>query len=162
MNQYVEALDRCVNFGDILEVVRESVKETLGLWRAGLSLYLAELPLNVGAFHEVGSNIIVMNRLLLDIVAKAARSKRELNAYVYSILLHEYLHALGHIEEGEVRSLVYKVSNATFGKGHPATEMAVNGPLTYFPQVLVPGGRPGQGGFEVVRDFDRANQSYIM
>lgn len=49
-------------FGDVYEIVRDTVKRSLGTYRVGLMLYLDDLPLQLGAYHPVGSNAIVMNR----------------------------------------------------------------------------------------------------
>ena len=57
-------------------------------------LLLADLPLRLGAFHGVGTNSIVMNRTLLDRIVKSGHSRLEVNSFIYSILLHEYLHSL--------------------------------------------------------------------
>ena len=72
-------------------------------------LYLADLPKGVGALHQMGSNAIIVNRKALDHVV-ASRIKQEVNAFMYSMLLHEYLHSLGYMDEFEVRRLTYEVS----------------------------------------------------
>jgi hypothetical protein len=69
--------------------------------RGGLMLYLANLPPQIGALHQVGSNSIVLNRLVLKAIESLAKSRRELNSFIYTILLHEYLHSLGYIDEQE-------------------------------------------------------------
>jgi len=161
MADYTRELDEAKGFGDVFDIVRRTVKDLLGEYRAGLSLFLAELPPQVGAYHEVGTNVMVMNRLVLTMVGERARTRREMNAYMFSILLHEYLHALGHVEERECRSLAYRVSKEAFGEGHEATAMAANGPLALFPDIMWSRPPPHIEGFEVVKDFDRTNQTYI-
>jgi hypothetical protein len=156
-----EDLDRCENFGDVFELVKKTVKETLGRRRAGLMLILDELPMNVGAFHVIGSNAIVANRRLLDGISRSARSKREVNSFVYSILLHEYLHSLGYIDEREVRELVYEVSKEAFGSDHLATSMSIRGPFAFFPEALHSVDPTVGREVEIVRDFDRSSQTYI-
>jgi len=158
---YSEELDRCENFGDVFELVKKSVKDSLGQWRAGLMLYLADLPMYIGAFHGVGSNAIVMNRRLLDLTVKSSRSRREINSYVFYILLHEYLHSLGYIEEDKVRRLVHAVAERTFGEEHPATQMAVTGPAAILSRIHRPVEEPSGSDVEIVRDFDRSNQTYF-
>jgi len=106
LNSMSERLDQCENFSDVFELVKRTAEHSLGQRRAGLMLYLARLPKHIGAFHTLGTNGIVMNRNTLDVVTHGARSLREINSYVYSILLHEYLHALGHVEERDVRKIV--------------------------------------------------------
>lgn len=158
---YTDRLDRCKNFQEVFTLVKKSVRETLNRERAGLMLYLMDLPLRLGAFHEVGSNGIVMNRTLLEQVIQTADSKREVNSFIYSILLHEYIHALGCIDETQTRRLTYMVSRETFGLDHIATKMAEDGPWAYLklnPQDHACGyGRD----IEIVRDFEVPSHSYI-
>lgn len=155
-----ERLDRCEDFSDVFELVKISAEQVLGKRRAGLMLYLARLPKQIGAFHTVGTNGIVMNRTMLDMVTHGARSLREINSYVYSILLHEYLHALGYVEEPEVRRLVHAISLEIFGPDHPTTQIALKGPTALFPEITtdVPSGPPD---FEVIPDLERSSQRYI-
>ena len=125
-------------------------------------LYMADLPLRIGAFHGVGSNAIVMNRRLLDFVVKSARSIRQVNSYVFSILLHEYIHSLGYLDESTTQRLVYEVTRRTLGEEHEATAMATGSPLRVFPTPDPQRdyfGKPESP--EVITDFDRSNQTYI-
>lgn len=157
----VKQLDSCKNFGDVFEVVKKSVEASLGQRRSGLMLYLAGLPEHIGAYHAVGTNGIVMNKSALDAVTRSARTIREINSYVYSILLHEYLHSLGYIEELQVRKLVYEVSKDNFGIDHPTTEIAHKGPAVIFPGVGEPRLREPTENVELISDFDRSTDSYI-
>ncbi|MBS7623665.1 hypothetical protein KEJ39_08365 [Candidatus Bathyarchaeota archaeon] len=124
------ALQESSDFREVFEVVRRSVKELLGVERRGLELYLRELPLHVGAFHRIGTNIIVMNRTLIDLIVESQASISEIKSFIYSILLHEYLHSLGVYDELQVRRLTYQISRQTLGEDHPATILAENGPWT--------------------------------
>jgi len=129
--------------------------------RAGLMLYLAKLPNHIGAYHTMGTNGIVMNRTTLDMITHGARSLREINSYVYSILLHEYLHALGYMEESEVRKLVYDVSLDTFGPEHPATQIASKGPGAILPGVVFDSSPNKAPEVEVIPDLERNSHRYI-
>jgi hypothetical protein len=161
MTDVVKQLDLCKNFGDVFEVVKKTVENSLGQRRSGLMLYLAELPEQIGAFHGVGTNGIVMNKRALDAVTHSARTIREINSYVYSILLHEYLHSLGHIDERQVRKLVYEISKENLGPDHPATEIAHKGPAIIFPGVGEPTLRERSENVELITDFDRSTDTYI-
>jgi len=161
MSSMADRLDQCKNFSDIFELVKISAERTLGRRRAGLMLYLARLPKQIGAFHSVGTNGIVMNRTMLDMVTHGTHSLREINSYVYSILLHEYLHALGYIEEPEVRRLVHDVSLEAFSPGHPATQMALSGPAVLFPEIISSDVPSGPSDVEVIPDLERNSQKYI-
>jgi len=157
----VKQLDLCKNFGDVFEIVKKTVEHSLGQRRSGLMLYLAELPEQIGAFHGVGTNGIVMNKKALDAVTRSARTIRHINSYVYSILLHEYLHSLGYIDEAQVRRLVFEISKDNLGADHPATEIAHKGPAIMFPGVGEPTFRENSENVEIITDFDRSTNSYI-
>ena len=160
-------LDACGNIADIFELVKEATKSFLGQHRAGLMLGMANLGMRrgsfVGAFHPIGSNIIVMNKAPFD-VALSTADKKVLNAYCFHLLLHEYLHALGYVSEEEVRDLVHRVCSLALGKDNPATVMAERGIAFYFPKVTyfsqnVPIPRDLQ--IELVKDFDKSSAGYI-
>jgi len=161
MSSIAERLDHCEDFSDVFELVKASTERALGQRRAGLMLYLARLPKQIGAFHTMGTNGIVMNRTMLDMVTHGARSLREINSYVYSILLHEYLHALGYVEEPKVRRLVHEISLQIFGPDHPATQIALKGPATLFPEMFTVDAPAGPPDFEVIPDLERSSQRYI-
>lgn len=158
---YIQDLDECKNFADVFEIVKKGVRAAIGKRRTGLMLYLAQLPLQVGAYHEVGSNSIVMNSSLLKIVEKNAKSVREVNSFVFSILLHEYLHSLGYLNEPEVRRLVYIITNHVLGQDHPATRIAQY-PSEIFLQAQSLG-RPSEPEEpRIIKDFERSDQPYIV
>lgn len=161
--RYAELLDHCENFGDIFDLVKRTVKKALRRERAGLMLVLADLPLNLGAFHGVGGNSVVMNRSLLDLVVGSGIPRREINSFVYNILLHEYLHSLGYLDEAQVRKMTYRVSKEIFGDAHPATVVALRGPWSILPDHLKGAAMKGRGESspELITDFDRSHRSYI-
>jgi len=106
VEHYRSRIDEAEGFSGVWEIVKDTVKVTLGKHRLGMLLFLDDLPLHLGAYHQLGTNNIVLNRSLVNIVEAVTKSKKLVNAFVYSILTHEYLHALGHVSEAEVRSLV--------------------------------------------------------
>jgi hypothetical protein len=69
----------------------------------------------IGAFHPVGSNIIVMNKAPLEVALKST-DKQVYNAYCFHLLLHEYLHSLGYVSEETVRELTREVCKLSLGK----------------------------------------------
>ena len=79
-------------------------------------LFLDDLPLQLGAYYPVGTNNIVLNRALVDLVEASVSSKLMVNALIYNLLLHEYLHALGEYSEREVRRMVVEVAQKCFGE----------------------------------------------
>ncbi len=132
-------------------------------------LVLVDLPMQLGAYHGVGTNQIVMNRTLLDRIVGAGHPRSHINAFVYSILLHEYLHSLGIVDESEVRRLVNEISLKAFGPDHPASSIASKGPWSLLREVgFVETHLPAENDMdfhqrraELVTDFDRSHRSYI-
>ncbi len=49
-------LEKAKSYGEIWEVVKDSVKFSLNLHRRGMMLFLDNLPIQVGAYHPVGTN----------------------------------------------------------------------------------------------------------
>lgn len=155
-----EQLDRSRGYGDVFDVVKRAVKKVLGLKRSGLMLYIGDLPLHVGAFHQIGSNGIVLNRRILDAFSRSRHSIAELNSFVFALLLHEYLHSLGYLDEENVRSLVHRISLDIFGANHSAVQMAMSLPLPkIFPSDLH--NKSLEPILELIKDFERSNQPYI-
>jgi len=152
-----EELERCRDYGDLFEIVKKAVKRKLGRERAGLMLYLGNLPIHIGAFHGVGSNGIVINRRLLNAISFS--SSIEINSYIFTLLLHEYLHSLGYMDERQVRRLVYEICKETFGEDHPATKFAFSLPRSKIIIKFPPD--EGDAELEIVKDFERSRVSYI-
>ncbi len=155
-------IDEAEGFNGVWEIVKETVKVTLGEKRLGMLLFLDDLPLHLGAYHPLGTNNIVLNRSLVNIVEAMTKSKKMMNAFVYSLLTHEYLHALGHISEVEVRSLVYDVSKACFGDDHLVTSLAEKSPWVLIKGIPLGRVSTKKQAMEIVKDFENPNHGYIV
>lgn len=161
IEEFRRKLSEAKTFGEIFELVKKAVKKTIGLHRSGLELVLMDLPNDVGAVHEVGSNMIIMNESLLEAFLHLARSRIEVNSYVFVILLHEYLHSLGYVDEEEVRFMVKRIVAEVLGEDHAAYNLATNSLFELYPELQMIG--PGRMGRDtkIVRDFDREDIYYI-
>jgi hypothetical protein len=148
-------------FDTIFEMVKAATEDNLGMHRAGLTLVLGDIPNNVGAYHQMGSNTIVMNRNLLRIVQKLSKSKAQVNSYVFMILLHEYLHTLGFESDKQVRDLSQQISRGFFGGRHLAGDMAVKPLDRFFPDLPKFVAFRDKGEYETVRRFDSSSTPYI-
>jgi len=167
VDQSEQGLDKCMDFACVFELVKKVVRSNLGMSRGGLMLGLADLPESVGAFHGVGGNFIVMNRKLLDIVVRSATDRRHINAYVFYILLHEYLHSLGFLSEKQVQELSAQLCEKVFGVDHPATQMAKGGIQTIFKEATTLRHLPQEEldnsrGLEIISDFDRETTKWYV
>ncbi len=160
MIDIVAKLSQSQNFNEIFEIVKTVVQFTLKKHRAGLTLILKELPNEIGAYHVIGSNYIVMNVTILDAVFILVSKKENYNAFIFYILLHEYIHSLGYYDEKEVKNLVYYVTERNLGKAHFATDIASRGIMSIFPELIY---------FEnlmrrepkVIKEFDTSSMPYI-
>ena len=159
-SKYVKSLDQSRDFSDIFLLVKKTVKETLGEARVGLMLVLADLPSQIGAFHEIGSNAIVLNRKLLNAFIKSGKSFREIHSYIYTILLHEYLHSLGHLDEHSVRELSYRITKEVLGENHPATQFVINGFAERKIERFLENGETELP--QLIPDLEKTGQSYIQ
>lgn len=68
--------------------------------------------------------------------------------YVFVVLLHEYIHSLGYLDENSVRQLTHKITKQIFD-GSIATEMASD-MRKFFPFLLYPGGHPANEEIHVI------------
>lgn len=162
VESYGLMIDEAEGFSGIWEIVKETVKVSLGEHRLGMLLFLDDLPLHVGAYHQLGTNNIVLNRTLVNIVEAVTKSKKLVNAFIYSILTHEYLHALGHTSEIEVRSLVYDVSRECFGEDHIVTTLAEKTPWSLLRRIPLNEITVSKQAMELVKDLEKPNQAYIV
>ena len=147
-------------FSEVWEIVRNTVKDYLGKHRVGMMLFLDDLPLQLGAYYPSGTNNIVLNRALVQIAEAATKSKQLVNAFIYSLLVHEYLHALGYVSEAEVRPLVYEVSRACFGEDHIVTKLAEKSPWVLLRGVPLNQIEAPKRVMEIVKDIE-SKQQYI-
>lgn len=150
------------DFNEAFELVKSAVFTKFKMHRAGLSLILQVMPTNLGAYHILGSNVIVMNSHVLAAIRKLSSSEQEYNAYVFMVLAHEYLHSLGIVDENRVRQMTYDLCKTLLGEDHSSTKMAKEDPSSLFPQLR--GMIQTQFGreFQVIKNFDKASQSYIQ
>ncbi len=119
-------------------------------------LLLGNLPVNVGAFHPMGTNEIVLNRRLLR--SKTGMTER---SHLFAILLHEYLHSLGFEDEAHVRRLTYRVCLDNFGKASAVAEAAITGPWADLTEEDFGELEPDLN-LELVRNFERPDSGYII
>lgn len=154
-------MENATKYGEIWEVVKDTVEFTLHKHRRGMMLFLDDLPIQLGAYHPLGTNNIVLNRTLVQIVESAIKSKRVVNALIYNLLLHEYLHALGKFSELKVRQLVYQIAKKCFGENHSATVIAKRSPWALLKGIPLETVNPPKRVMEIVKDFEKADK-YIV
>jgi hypothetical protein len=158
---YSRKLATCRDLPDIFELVKQGVRQCTGRERGGLMLGLADLGARpdgfVGAYYPLSSNIIVMNELPLRNLRNSDPGL--IKPYSFHILLHEYLHALGMMDEVATRAKVKEICSSLFGEEHSATRMSTE--ITDLIPRLIhpePGWEPeGEAAFKLVPGFDRSS-----
>ena len=157
---YGNKILQLADFNQAFELVKLAVEDKFKMHRAGLSLILQGLPTKLGAYHILGSNLIIVNKRILNII-KIHKSLNEYNSYLFMVLTHEYLHSLGIIDELEVRNMTYSLLASLVGESHMATKMARHQPWDLFPELSLFDDNSFEQKFEIIKNFDRTTQTYI-
>jgi hypothetical protein len=158
---YRKRLEAAASYGEVWEIVKDTVEFALHKRRSGMMLFLDDLPIQLGAYHPLGTNNIVLNRVLVQIVEAAVESKRVLNALVYNLLVHEYLHALGEFSEMAVRNLVVEVARKCFGEDYVVTQVAVKSPWVLLKGIPLESVNVPKRFMEIVKDFEKTDK-YVV
>ena len=159
-NNYRIKLSKVKDFNETFELVKSAVDAKFKMHRAGLSLVLQVLPTQLGAYHILGSNMIIMNKRILDII-KLRKSLLEYNAYLFMVLCHEYFHSFGIVDEKRVRIMTYDLCQSLLGDDHPSSLMAKYEPWKVFPELQLYQTNKFENRFEIITNFDKTTQSYI-
>ena len=154
-------LEDAKTYGEVWEIVKDSVEFSLHRHRSGMMLFLDDLPIQLGAYHPLGTNNIVLNRRLVQIVEASIKTKRVVNALVYNLLLHEYLHSLGKYSEMEVRPLVYEIARKCFGEDYVVTVIAKKSPWALLKGIPLEAVNAPKRVMEIVKDFEKTDK-YIV
>jgi len=161
ISSFESKLEKAKDIPDIFELVKLAVRKTIGKERSGLMLGLSNLGGGpegfVGAYYPVATNIIVMNTMPLDRIRQTDPSLYK--PYVFHILLHEYIHTLGIIDESATRKKASEISTKIFGSAHPATELAKD-MSKFMPKLVYPvyGWKPEtEPSLHLVKGFDRSS-----
>lgn len=164
MADFKTRLDEAKTLADIFEVVKAVVLRSMKKSRGGLMLGMADLGNHpkgfLGGFFTVGSNVIVLNKNPLQ---RITETRPELyKPYAFHVLLHEYIHSLGYLDEGKVNSTVYQITREALGEEHLATQIA-SGTEKFMQHLVYPDSawKPDEDRMELEKDFDRSSVSYI-
>jgi len=158
---YRKRLENAASYAEVWDVVKDTIEFALHKRRGGMMLFLDDLPIQLGAYHPVGTNNIVLNRVLVQIVETTVESKRVLNALVYNLLVHEYLHALGEYSEIATRNLVAEVSKKCFGDDYIVTQVAVKSPWALLKGIPLERVKVPKRFIEIVKDFEKTDR-YVV
>jgi hypothetical protein len=158
---YKSKLDQAKDYSEVWKIVKETTEYAVGKRRDSMMLFLDDLPLQLGAYFPVGTNNIVLNRALVEIVEAHMKDKPTVNALIYNLLLHEYLHALGEMSETGVRREVVEVAKKSFGGEHIATVIACKSPWILLKNLPLGPMNTRKRVMEIVRDFESTGR-YVV
>ncbi|MBN1245419.1 hypothetical protein JXA31_07485 [Candidatus Bathyarchaeota archaeon] len=161
VDKFRSNIDTAESYAEVWQIVKGTVEFSLGKRRGSMMLFLDDLPLQLGAYHPVGTNNIVLNRGLVEIVEASISAKHVVNALVYNLLLHEYLHALGELSETKVRRRVVEVARTCFGEEHIATVIARKTPWVLLQNISLQAVNAPKHVMEIVKDFEKTGE-YIV
>ena len=152
---------------ETFEEVKEAVLKIEGRSRAGLMLGLQEIGATldgfIGAYYPVASNFIIVNKTPLRRITNT--NPKLLKPYIFHVLLHEYIHSLGFLDEDVAREKTFEISRKHLGENHIATKLSTD-IKQFFPNLVY----PIQGWFppnktpaiELIKGFDWSNtNNYI-
>ena len=164
MVDFKTRLDEAKTLADIFEVVKAIVLKSMKKSRGGLMLGMADLGNHprgfLGGFFTVGSNVIVLNKIPLQ---RITETRPELyKPYAFHVLLHEYIHSLGFLDERAVNSKVYQITKDSLGEEHLATQIAASAE-SFMHNLVYPDSvwKAEDNKMELEKNFDRSSASYI-
>ena len=152
----------------IFDKVKKDVRKIYRRHRAGLNLGIIKMGMYRGGFiggmHFHPGTDILMNKTPLEIILRE-QSYEIVWAYTYHILLHEYIHSLGVLDEQQCRIITLRISEKIFkDQGHPAIILARHGIGTYFPNLPLiyapPDLKPEGNPIEYIYNFDHESYDY--
>ncbi len=130
------------NYSHLFDLIRRIVSRVLRKSRPGILLGLEDLGFHpqgfVGGYHRVGTNEIYLNRNVLQMMREET-PKDHYKAYLFHLLLHEYIHSIGVIDEHKTRDFTAIISRAIFDTKHPVYKIAAWGLNALFPHEFYEG-----------------------
>nr|MDO8118346.1 hypothetical protein [Candidatus Sigynarchaeota archaeon] len=159
---------------DVFEGVKRDVKKVINRSRAGLNLGFVEMGISsqgfIGGMFFSGGTMILMNVTALDVLVNeintnANKSPEMAISYVYHVMMHEYIHSLGFLDETTCQQVTRHVTRKLFPPDHPVAIMAERGIGVYFPRFTYApehlAFHPRDGSVELIKNFDKSNTMYF-
>jgi hypothetical protein len=122
-----------------------------------MMLFIDDLPLQIGDYYPLGTNNIVLNRSLVDIVEVKLKNRRMVNALVYNLLLREYPYVLEKISEKEARHQVQSAAIKCFGEDHTAKILARKSPWVLLKDIPFEAHLPPKRAMQIVHNFEKSD-----
>ncbi|MDO8508612.1 MAG: hypothetical protein Q7S27_02915 [Nanoarchaeota archaeon] len=177
MKKYDEKIRKSESLNEVFEIVKDIIADFTGYERNGIKLRILNLGTEnnrfVGGFYNYHTNVITINSEPIDNLFNS--NPKLVPYYVFHVLLHEYIHALGVYDEIRTRKIAYLISRKCFGEEHVLTQLASN--IGQFIPQLVKSYRRRQDLFddfleypneiedfferEIFEDFDRMMHHFL-
>ncbi len=138
IQEYINRYDiiKSSDFSGLFNLVRDIISDKMNKKRSHILLGLIELGFNRGGFigglHLGGSNEIFLNKSALKVMQSESKSEYY-KAYLFILLLHEYIHSIGVMNELKTRKFTRVIAQEVFDDNHPVVKLAVEGIQKYFP-----------------------------
>ena len=164
-NRFPQALEKARSITEIYELIKQACQQILQRSRSGIMLGLSDLGEGadawIGGYHIISSNAIILNSRPIEYIK--THHPDIYNAYIFMVLLHEYIHSLGIIDEAECQAQTLHVSQISFGD-HPVTRMAkdIKQYLPFFRQIHYGWVPSTDRSVYYLLDFDRSSVSYVI
>ncbi len=155
-----QKVETAADYDQLFEIVKRVVEKQIGRHRAGLALVLADMPNTIGAFHPVGSNSIVLNKALVKAMRSVVAGSH-VNSFIFMVLMHEYLHSLGFLDEGDVRRLCRNICSGALGADHESVSMSTGNWLQAHPELFTLPRSNAPENFERIDRFDSSSMRYL-
>ncbi|MEX2684517.1 MAG: hypothetical protein Q6373_023305 [Candidatus Sigynarchaeota archaeon] len=158
---------------DMFERIKRDVQKVLKQRRAGLNLGFVDMGMSpqgfIGGMFFSGGTMILMNTRALQVLLEETKNHdipEIAEYYVYHVLMHEYIHSLGYLDEHECREVTAYITHELYPHDHPIAIMADRGIGVYFPRfVYAPENfafkPPHDTSIELVKGFDRSSTTYF-
>jgi len=92
-------------------------------------------------------------------------NKKLLKPYIFHVLLHEYIHTLGFLDEYITQQKTYEISRKHFGEEHVITQLSTN-IKKFLPDLVYPlhGWIPPEDfpKIELIHGFDRSSTNFYI
>jgi len=121
---YQRNLQQAGSVGEVFSFVEKMVDESLGMLNTDVTIQFSTIRRKpyVGGFYSPYLNIIVVNKTSLRLVLK--KNPELVKPYLVKVLLHEYLHSVGILDEKKVAILTAVISYYSLGRSHIVTRLA--------------------------------------
>jgi len=126
--EYKEKIIKAKNVGQMFNIVKKLVKDYTGLQKTGISVGLENIEMYnghfIGGLYNYKLNKLIVNKIPLKFLIN--KNPDFHNFYLFHILLHEYIHAVGFMDEVQTREVVFQITRDCFGDNHLLTHFALN------------------------------------